>query len=80
MKLPTKVDLIKIQSEDGSVLAELVTIACDKQSGHDLALFLMTHHAGLTESLQDLKMRLDAELIGDPASRQYLKHGGGKKI
>jgi hypothetical protein len=79
VKFPTKVELINIKANDGEREipgGSLISIFGDKQLGHDLALGLMrleqtTMH--LPDSLHDLRLKLDAELVGDPQSRKYIK-------
>lgn len=75
MKFPTKVELVNVAVGDpAQPHGSLISIFGDKQLGHDLALGLMrleqtTMH--LPDSLHDLRLKLDAELVGDPQSRKY---------
>lgn len=78
MRLPTSVKVLPIVS-DGEPVGEFVTIVADKSLGGELALALMrleqtTLH--IPESIRDLRLRLDCELVGDPHSRQYVKRQG----
>jgi hypothetical protein len=55
--------------------ARALSILTDKQTGHELAIALgrleqTTLH--IPDSIRDLKLALDAELIADPMSRRYM--------
>lgn len=71
MKIPTHVAFVKTMLE-----GKMVSILCDEQTGHDLALALSrfdqtTLH--MPDTIRDLRLRLDAALVGDPRSRRYVK-------
>lgn len=55
-----------------------LTIEIDKQTGHELALSLQRLEQTslhVTPAIKDLKLALDVELIGDPASRNAIREG-----
>jgi len=56
--------------------ARAVIITTDKQTGHELALVLgRLEQSSLhtPDSLRDLKLALDAELIQDPAAKRHME-------
>lgn len=72
MKVPTSVKLVPVTPGK----EKLISILGDQQLGRDLALALSrfdqtTLH--MPESIRDLRLRLDAALVGDPFSRKYVK-------
>ena len=80
MKFPTRVDLVNIVAGDSGSdrpAGSALSIIGDKQLGHDLALALMRLEQttmNIPDSLRDLRLKLDAELVGDPASVRYRRH------